>query len=198
MARDKRAGQRLATVFERAVTASRGICLGLVERGLMTATAAEIEALGENIAVVSLVLALIRVRAASAQHPRDRGHVAGGLPSPDAGGAFSPGREPVPPRKAGSGVPREEAGRSGIPVTRRSSLTAFCERTADRETSSSTLDFASALTISSPTWRRRRCCARPSTAARRQSGVSPSPQGPCHCPGGSTYGNVFRFCHAHS
>ena len=52
--RDRRAGQRLASVFERAVEASRGICLGLVERGLMTATGAEIDALAENIAVVSL------------------------------------------------------------------------------------------------------------------------------------------------
>ncbi|MGH8196750.1 MAG: TetR/AcrR family transcriptional regulator [Steroidobacteraceae bacterium] len=54
MARDRRAGQRLAMVFERAVQASRGICLGLVERNLMTATGAEIDALSINIAVVSL------------------------------------------------------------------------------------------------------------------------------------------------
>ena len=66
MARDRRAGQRLATVFERAVSASRGICLGLVERGLMTATGAEIDALGENIAVVSLYWLSFE----SARHPR--------------------------------------------------------------------------------------------------------------------------------
>jgi len=54
MARDRRAGQRLAMVFARAVQASRGICLGLVERNLMTATGAEIDALSVNIAVVSL------------------------------------------------------------------------------------------------------------------------------------------------
>jgi hypothetical protein len=41
-------------VFERAVEASRGICLGLVEQGLMTATGSEIDALAENIAVVAL------------------------------------------------------------------------------------------------------------------------------------------------
>ena len=52
--RDRRAAHRLAAVFERAVEASRGICLGLVERGLMTATGREIDALAENIAVVSL------------------------------------------------------------------------------------------------------------------------------------------------
>jgi AcrR family transcriptional regulator len=73
MARDKRAGQRLATVFERAVTASRGICLGLVERGLMTATGAEIEALGENIAVVSLYWLSFE----SARHPRSTPATAG-------------------------------------------------------------------------------------------------------------------------
>ncbi len=54
MSRDRRTGTRLATVFERSVQASRGICLGLVERNLMTATGAEIDALGTNIAVVSL------------------------------------------------------------------------------------------------------------------------------------------------
>ena len=52
--RDRRAGQRLASVFDRAVEASHGICLGLVERGVMTATGAEVDALAENIAVVSL------------------------------------------------------------------------------------------------------------------------------------------------
>ena len=64
--RDRRAGQRLATVFERSVEASRGICLGLVERGLMTATGSEIDALAENIAVV----ALYWLSFASARHPR--------------------------------------------------------------------------------------------------------------------------------
>jgi AcrR family transcriptional regulator len=53
-ARDRRAAHRLATVFEHTVLASRGICLGLVERGLMTATEAELDALSMNIAVVSL------------------------------------------------------------------------------------------------------------------------------------------------
>jgi AcrR family transcriptional regulator len=54
MARDRRAGTRLAIVFERAVQASRGICLGLVERDLMVATGSEIDALSTNIAVVAL------------------------------------------------------------------------------------------------------------------------------------------------
>lgn len=52
--RDRRAAQHLASVFEQAVEASRGICLGLVEQGQMTATGAEIDALAANIAVVSL------------------------------------------------------------------------------------------------------------------------------------------------
>jgi len=64
--RDRHAGQRLASVFDRAVEASRGICLGLVERGLMTATGAEIDALAENIAVVSLYWLSLE----SARHPR--------------------------------------------------------------------------------------------------------------------------------
>ena len=64
--RDRRAGQRLASVFDRAVEASRGICLGLVERGLMIATGAEIDALAENIAVVSLYWLSFE----SARHPR--------------------------------------------------------------------------------------------------------------------------------
>jgi len=64
--RDRHAGQRLASVFERSVEASRGICLGLVERGLMTATGSEIDALAENIAVV----ALYWLSFASARHPR--------------------------------------------------------------------------------------------------------------------------------
>ncbi len=66
MARDRRAGQRLATVFERAVGASRGICLGLVEQGVMTATGGEIEALSANIAVVSLYWLSFE----SARHPK--------------------------------------------------------------------------------------------------------------------------------
>ena len=66
MARDRRAGQRLATVFERAVQVTRGICLGLAERGLMTATGAEIDALSVNIAVVSLYWLSFE----AARHPR--------------------------------------------------------------------------------------------------------------------------------
>lgn len=54
MARDRRAAHRLSAVFQRAVEASRGICLGLVEQGVMTATGAEIDALAGNIAVVAL------------------------------------------------------------------------------------------------------------------------------------------------
>ena len=54
MSRDRRAGLRLAAIFERAVQAARGICLGLVEHDRMTATGAEIDALSTNIAVVSL------------------------------------------------------------------------------------------------------------------------------------------------
>ena len=41
MTRDRRAAHRLAGVFARAVEAARGICLGLVEQGIMAATAAE-------------------------------------------------------------------------------------------------------------------------------------------------------------
>lgn len=66
MSRDRRAGQRLATVFERSVQSSRGICLGLAERGLMTATGAEIDALSINIAVVSLYWLSFE----AARHPR--------------------------------------------------------------------------------------------------------------------------------
>lgn len=66
MSRDRRAGQRLATVFERAVQVSRGICLGLAERGLMTATGAEIDALSINIAVISLYWLSFE----TARHPR--------------------------------------------------------------------------------------------------------------------------------
>jgi AcrR family transcriptional regulator len=64
--RDRRAGQRLATVFRRAVEASRGICLGMVEQGLMTATGAELDALAENIAVVALYWLSFE----TARHPR--------------------------------------------------------------------------------------------------------------------------------
>jgi AcrR family transcriptional regulator len=73
MSRDRRAGQRLATVFERAVQASRGICLGLAERGLMTATGAEIDALSVNIAIVSLYWLSFE----SARHPRRQASEAG-------------------------------------------------------------------------------------------------------------------------
>jgi AcrR family transcriptional regulator len=67
MARDRRAAQRLAGVFGRAVAAARGICLGLLERGLMSATGTEIDALAGNIAVVSLYWLSFD----SARHPRD-------------------------------------------------------------------------------------------------------------------------------
>jgi AcrR family transcriptional regulator len=66
MARDRRAGQHLAAVFERAVGAARGICLGLAERGVMTATGAEIDALAGNIVVVALYWLSFE----SARHPR--------------------------------------------------------------------------------------------------------------------------------
>ncbi|MEX1993599.1 MAG: TetR/AcrR family transcriptional regulator [Steroidobacteraceae bacterium] len=66
MARDRRAGTRLATVFERSVQAARGICLGLAERNLMVATGTEIDALSVNIAVVSLYWLSFE----SARHPR--------------------------------------------------------------------------------------------------------------------------------
>jgi AcrR family transcriptional regulator len=66
MARDRRASQRLSSVFERAVGVSRGICLGLVEQGVMTATGAEIDALSENIAVVALYWLSFE----SARHPK--------------------------------------------------------------------------------------------------------------------------------
>ena len=54
MSRDRRAGHRLTQVFARAVDASRGICLGLAESGLLEATPAEIEALARNVTVVTL------------------------------------------------------------------------------------------------------------------------------------------------
>lgn len=66
MARDRHAGQRLAMVFERAVEASRAICQGLAERGLLVATRAEVEALAGNIAVVSLYWLSFD----AARHPR--------------------------------------------------------------------------------------------------------------------------------
>jgi AcrR family transcriptional regulator len=66
MARDRRVGARLATVFERSVQAARGICLGLAERNLLTATGAEIDALSANIAVVALYWLSFE----SARHPR--------------------------------------------------------------------------------------------------------------------------------
>lgn len=74
MARDRRAGTRLAGVFERAVQAARGICLGLVERNLMTATGAEIDALSANIAVIALYWLSFE----SARHPR-RAAAGGGM-----------------------------------------------------------------------------------------------------------------------
>jgi AcrR family transcriptional regulator len=74
MARDRRAAHRLAAVFERSIGASRGICLGLVEQGVMTATGAEIDALSGNIAVVALYWLSFE----SARHPRSAGG-AGGL-----------------------------------------------------------------------------------------------------------------------
>ena len=74
MARDRRAGARLATVFERAVQGARGICLGLVEQDLMTATGAEIDALSSNIAVVALYWLSFE----SARHPR-RNAASGGM-----------------------------------------------------------------------------------------------------------------------
>ena len=66
MTRDRRAAHRLAGVFARAVEAARGICLGLVEQGTMAATAAEVDALAENIAVV----ALYWLSFDAARHPR--------------------------------------------------------------------------------------------------------------------------------
>ncbi len=53
--------------------AARGICLGLVERDLMTATGAEIDALSTNIAVVSLYWLSFE----SARHPRQDASGAG-------------------------------------------------------------------------------------------------------------------------
>lgn len=79
MARDRRAGARLATVFERSVQAARGICLGLAERDQLVATGVEIDALSNNIAVVALYWLSFE----SARHPR-RDVAGGGM----ARGAF--------------------------------------------------------------------------------------------------------------
>lgn len=73
MARDRRAGARLATVFERSVQAARGICLGLAERDQLVATGVEIDALSHNIAVVALYWLSFE----SARHPRRAGSGAG-------------------------------------------------------------------------------------------------------------------------
>ena len=73
MARDRRAGTRLAIVFERTVQASRGIYLGLVERDQMVATGSEIDALSTNIAVVALYWLSFE----SARHPRQDASGAG-------------------------------------------------------------------------------------------------------------------------
>jgi AcrR family transcriptional regulator len=73
MARDRRAAQRLAGVFSRAVEAARAICLGLTEQGTLTATAVEIDALAENVAVV----ALFWLSFESARHPRQDARSAG-------------------------------------------------------------------------------------------------------------------------
>lgn len=54
MSRDRRAGHRLTAVFGRAVEASRGIALGLAQSGALVATAAELEALAESVAVMTL------------------------------------------------------------------------------------------------------------------------------------------------
>ena len=54
--------------------AARGICLGLVERDLMVATGAEIDALSANIAVVALYWLSFE----SARHPR-RDAASGGM-----------------------------------------------------------------------------------------------------------------------
>ncbi len=66
MARDRRASARLAVVFEKAVQAARGICLGLAERDALLATGAELDALSTNIAVVSLYWLSFE----SARHPK--------------------------------------------------------------------------------------------------------------------------------
>lgn len=54
MSRDRRAGHRLTAVFGRSVEASRGIALGLAQSGVLVATPAELEALAENVTVMTL------------------------------------------------------------------------------------------------------------------------------------------------
>lgn len=54
MSRDRRAGHRLTAVFGRSVEASRGIALGLEQSGVLLATPAELEALAENVTVLTL------------------------------------------------------------------------------------------------------------------------------------------------
>jgi AcrR family transcriptional regulator len=54
MSRDRRAGHRLTAVFGRSVEASRGIALGLAQSGALVATRAELEALAENVTVMTL------------------------------------------------------------------------------------------------------------------------------------------------
>jgi AcrR family transcriptional regulator len=54
MTRDRRAGHRLTAVFGRSVEASRGIALGLSDSGALVATPAELEALAENVTVMTL------------------------------------------------------------------------------------------------------------------------------------------------
>lgn len=54
MSRDRRAGHRLTAVFGRSVEASRGIALGLSDSGALVATPAELEALAENVTVMTL------------------------------------------------------------------------------------------------------------------------------------------------
>ena len=71
VSRDRRASRRISGVFARAVAAARAICLGLAEQGTLTASATEIDALAENVAVVALYwLSFEAVR-----HPR---HETGG------------------------------------------------------------------------------------------------------------------------
>lgn len=54
MSRDRRAGHRLTAVFGRSVEASRGIALGLAQSGVLVATPEEVEALAENVTVLTL------------------------------------------------------------------------------------------------------------------------------------------------
>jgi AcrR family transcriptional regulator len=66
VARDRRAARDIAGAFARSVEAARAICLGLAEQGVLVATAAEIDALSENVAVVALYWHTFE----SARHPR--------------------------------------------------------------------------------------------------------------------------------